>query len=120
MIIRFFKSGTSKGYAPVGYMMRLKDHDGSMRTVAPELLLGDPSATIDLINMINRKYKYTSGLISFREEETPTADQMLQIIEDFRKTFLPGLDEDNFNDLWVIHSDKKILNYILLLYLKSS
>lgn len=107
MIIRIFKSGISKGYAPVNYMTKLKDHDGSIRTVAPELLFGDSSTTIDLINMIDRKHKFISGLISFREEEKPTKNQMLDIVEDFRKSFLPGLEVDSFNDLWVIHNDKK-------------
>lgn len=107
MIIRFYKSGTSKYYSPVNYMIGLRDHDGSIRSVAPELLIGDPSTTNDLIKMITRKHKYISGVIAFREEENPTENQLTDIINDFRKTFLPELDEDNFNDIWVIHSDKK-------------
>ena len=87
--------------------MGMKDHNGAIRSVAPEVLEGDPQLTIDLINLIERKHKYTSGVISFREEEKPTEKQMKQIMNDFRKSFLPGLDKNNFNDLWVIHRDKK-------------
>lgn len=107
MIVRLFNSGTSNGNAPVNYLMGMKDHNGEIRSVAPELLEGDPQLTIDLINSIERQHKYTSGVISFRKEELPTEKQMKQIIKDFRKSFLPGLDKDNFSDLWVIHRDKK-------------
>jgi len=107
MIVRLFSSGTSNGNSPVNYLMGNKDHNGNIRSVAPELLEGDPETTISLINLIQREHKYTSGVISFREEEKPTEKQMKQIIKDFRKSFLPGLDADSFNDLWVIHRDKK-------------
>ena len=106
MLVSIFDSGTSNGQSPVNYLLGDKDHTGQIRSVKPELISGDPSTTIDLINMIDRKYKYTSGVIAFRAEENPTEKQQLEIINAFRKSFMPGLDEDNFNDLWVAHRDK--------------
>lgn len=107
MLISLFNSGTSNGQSPVNYLMGDKDHTGEIRSVLPELVDGDPQTTIDLINNIDRKYKYTSGVIAFRAEEYPTEKEQKEIINAFRKSFLPGLDkEDNFKDLWVAHRDK--------------
>ncbi len=107
MITKIFDSGTSNGQAPVNYLLGDIDHTGQIRSVKPELVLGNPNTTIDLINSIDRKFKYTSGVLSFRYEEKPTQKQQLEIINDFRKSFMPGLNaKENFNDLWVLHKDK--------------
>ena len=107
MITKIFDSGTSNGQAPVNYLLGNIDHTGQIRSVKPELVLGNPNTTIDLINSIDRKFKYTSGALSFRYEEKPTPKQQLEIINDFRKSFLSGLNpKENFNDLWVLHKDK--------------
>ncbi|MDP1521659.1 MAG: relaxase/mobilization nuclease domain-containing protein [Methylotenera sp.] len=107
MLISIFNSGSSNGQSPVNYLLNNKDHTGKIRSVLPELVDGDPQTTIDLINNIDRKYKYTSGVIAFRAEENPTEKEQKEIINAFRKSFLPGLDkQDNFNDLWVAHLDK--------------
>lgn len=106
MLVSIFDSGTSSGQAPVNYLLGDKDHTGQIRSVKPELIDGDPQSTIDLINSITRKYKYTSGVIAFRPEENPTDKEQKEIINVFRKSFMPGLNEENFNDLWVAHRDK--------------
>lgn len=107
MLTKLFDSGISGGESPVNYLLGDIDHTGKIRSVKPEMILGDPQTTIDLINSIDRKFKYTSGVLSFRYEEKPTHKQQLEIIEDFRKSFLPGLSaKENFNDLWVLHKDK--------------
>ena len=92
MITKIFDSGTSNGQAPVNYLLGNIDHTGQIRSVKPELVLGNPNTTIDLINSIDRKFKYTSGALSFRYEEKPTPKQQLEIINDFRKSFLSGLN----------------------------
>lgn len=106
MLSKIFNSGTSKGQSPVNYLLGDKDHTGKIRSVKPEVISGDPELTVDLINMVERKYKYTSGVLSFRTEENPTDKEIKEIISAFRKSFMPGLNEDNFNDLWVAHRDK--------------
>lgn len=93
MITKIFDSGTSNGQAPVNYLLGDTDHTGQIRPVQPELVIGNPNTTIDLINSIDRKFKYTSGVLSFRYEEKPTQKQQLEIINDFRKSFMPGLSD---------------------------
>ncbi len=106
MIVRIFKSGVSNGESPVKYLLGNTDHAGNVRAVKPEVLEGSPQTTIDVINSIQRKYKYISGCISFRDSEKPTRSKLYEIIDDFKKTFCPGLNGDNFNSLFVLHQDK--------------
>lgn len=106
MIVRIFKSGVSNGESPVKYLLGNTNHAGNERAVKPEVLEGNPQTTIDVINSIQRKYKYISGCISFRDSEKPTRSQLYEIIDDFKKTFCPGLTGDNFNSLFVLHQDK--------------
>lgn len=105
MIVRFFNTGTSQGESPVHYLLRLRDHNGDVRSEVPELLAGSPQLTIDLINNITRKHKYSSGCFAFRPEEQPTRAQLFNIIDGFKIVVAPGLTEDQFNSLFVIHRD---------------
>lgn len=101
MIVRFFNSGQSNGQSPINYLLTEKN-----RSVKPEVLEGIPQTTIGIINSIDRQYKYSSGVIAFRDEEHPTKQQLYQIIDRFRESFMPGLSQEHFNDLWVLHRDK--------------
>lgn len=105
MIVRFFSTGTSHGESPVHYLLRLRDHNGDIRDEVPELLAGSPQLTIDLINGITRKHKYSSGCLAFRPEEQPTRAQLFNIIDGFKVVVAPGMTEDQFNSLFVIHRD---------------
>lgn len=106
MIVRIFSSGISKGEGPVNYLLSDKDHTGKSRAVKPEVLEGSPSTTVDIINNIDRKWKYVSGVIAFRHNEQPTQSQMLEIVSQFKSTFCAGLTADQFNTLFVLHRDK--------------
>lgn len=112
MIIKIFKNvgkGPSRG--AINYLLG-KDAEGKVRDPAPVLLNelttseGSKDAVAFLIDSNKRQNKYTSGVISFRDNEKPTAIQIQEIIKDFRKIFLPGLDENRAPVLWVLHRDK--------------
>ncbi|MEZ2298003.1 hypothetical protein [Variovorax sp. RCC_210] len=106
MIVRIFKSGTSNGEAPVNYLLSMKDHTGQPRDVAPEVLEGHPATTISVINAIQRKHRYVSGVLAFRDDEKPTRAQMYEVIDSFKKTVAPGLSDRQFNSLFVLHTEK--------------
>lgn len=106
MIVRVFKSGTSNGEAPVNYLLSMKDHAGQPRDVAPEVLAGHPATTIAVINGIQRKHRYVSGVLAFRDDEKPTRAQMYEVIDAFKKTVAPGLTDRHFNSLFVLHLEK--------------
>ena len=106
MIVRVFNSGRSNGESPVNYLMSDNDHTGKPRAVKPEVLEGHPATTISVINSIERKHKYVSGVIAFRPEEKPSRDQLKEVIKSFKSAVLPGLGADQFNSLFVLHRDK--------------
>ena len=106
MIVRFFNTGTGNGEAPVKYLLSAHSHDGEERAHKPELLEGSPALTIELINGIQRKYKYASGCLAFRSAEQPTRAELLRILDQFKKVVAPGLSPDQFNALFVLHRER--------------
>lgn len=112
MLVKIFKNvgkGSSRG--PISYLLG-KDKDGKPREPRPvelnQLLTseGSKDAVAFLIDSNKRANKYTSGVIAFRDDEKLRPVQIQEIIKDFRKTFLPGLDENNVPILWVMHREK--------------
>ena len=106
MIVRVFSSGTGRGQGPINYLLSSKDHTGVTRKVLPKIMEGNPNTTIEIINSISREWKYVSGVIAFRDNEKPTQEQMLLVIDKFKKTFCAGLSANQFNALFILHRDK--------------
>lgn len=106
MIIRIFSSGKSNGQSPVNYLLNDKNHTGEARSQKPEVLEGgNPNTTIEIINSIGREWKYVSGVIAFRNEEKPSREEMLNVIDKFKQTFCAGLNNNQFNSLFVLHKE---------------
>ena len=105
MIVKIFDSGTAPGHGPVNYLLSDKDHTGKSRSVKPEVLLGDPKLTRDIIDNIQNKQKYTSGVIALRKEEILNRKDWLYIIDKFHEYMMP-LGNERINSLWVAHHDK--------------
>ncbi len=104
MLVKFFKGGTGKGSSPVNYLIRETDSKGVRREPLPEVIKGNPKQTIQVIDSLDFKYKFHSGVISFAPEDAPTEAQQKAIIESFEKTAFPGLEADQYDILWVRHS----------------
>lgn len=120
MIIKVFKNtgkGPSRG--PLNYLLG-KDKNGNEREPRPAILAGSKEAVAFLIDNNHRQQKYTSGVISFRDNERPTAKQLKELFKDFRKTFLPGLDEDKAPLLMVRHLEKGNLEIHFLIAKQTS
>ena len=112
MIIKIFKNvgkGSSRG--PISYLLG-KDKDGNIRDPLPVELNkfmsseGSKDSVAFLIDNNHRANKYTSGVIAFRADEKPTPKQIQEVIKEFRKTLMPGLDENKVPVLWVMHREK--------------
>ncbi|WP_197339870.1 relaxase/mobilization nuclease domain-containing protein [Ralstonia solanacearum] len=98
------------------YLLSEKDHAGKPRRVAPEILDGDPLMVASIANQTHRAHKYACGCLSFRDGEQPTPAQQKEIMRDFERTFLPGLQKgQHYVIAWVAHEDKGNLelNYLL-------
>lgn len=104
MLVKFFAGGTGAGKSPVNYLIRETDSKGVRREPLPEVIKGNPNQTIQLIDSVNFKYKFHSGVISFAPEDNPTEQQQQELIESFEKTAFAGLEPDQYDILWVRHS----------------
>ena len=102
MLIRIFKQGRNDGYFPTNYLMSEDKHKGHK----PECVRGDVELTRDIINSIQRKNKYVSGVISFRKSEMISDEKQQELIDEFERQMAPFDDAGRFNSLWVRHMDK--------------
>jgi len=75
-----------------------------VRDPLPEVLRGDPSQMVDLINACPHKWSYRAGVLSFATEDAPTLDQQNALIDGFEQLAFAGLDSDQWNCLWVRHT----------------
>ena len=103
MVVQFFKGGrTYKGAkSAVAYLLNERLEQGTAKVYE-----GNPDLTLKIISQINRKWKFTSGVISFEEPYEKISSLLPQIKEEFEKTFFPGLNKDQYNILYVLHTDK--------------
>lgn len=100
MVVKFFankKGGSSKA---IDYLLNHREKDGTAR-----VLQGDPQLTREIINSIQYKQKTTVGVLSF-EEANLSEELKYQLMADFEKHLLPGLEKEQYNILWVEHRDK--------------
>lgn len=106
MIVQFFNHGTGSSRSAITYLLQENDSEGKKREPQPEIFSGDPKLTGFLIDNNPRKFKYSSGVIAFRDGEKPTDRELKQIVKSFRESFCPDLGEDKVNMLIVRHQDK--------------
>lgn len=106
MILTFVNAGTSNSSSVIDYLFSAKDANGTLRNPPAELLEGDVLLTSHLIDSNNRKFRYSSLAISFRNSEKPTDEELRNVIASFRETFCPNLGPEKANLLVVKHQDK--------------
>lgn len=99
MLIKFFARGKGSGAAPVDYVC----HTAGRENAPPEVLRGDADLTKNLIDSIDRDWRYTSGVVSFALEDAPTPEQQERVMDAFEKAAFAGLEQDQYNILWVRH-----------------
>lgn len=102
MLVKFFRRGKGGGDSPVNYLLgENRDRQGAT------VLRGNAELTRELINSTNYARRYTSGCLSFEEQESAiTDDQKRLVMELFEQTIFTGLQSDQYNILWVEHTDK--------------
>ncbi len=105
MLVKFFARGVGKGSGPVEYITRLDNpNTGTLREPAPEVIRGNPEITKRLIDGLDFKYKYNSGVLSFSIEDAPTEKEQQELIDSFEEYAFAGINHDSYNTLWVRHT----------------
>ncbi len=101
MLIKFFGGAGAGG----GIASYLTDPTRAGREgCPPEVLRGDIERTVELIDSQNRKWTFTTGVISFALEDQPTEAQQTALMDDFERLAFAGLEPDQYDITWVRHS----------------
>ena len=102
MLVKFFSRGSGGGDSPVNYLLgEDREREGA------SILRGNPEITKELINSTDYARRYTSGCLSFEEAPDAVTDKTkAQIMDIFEQTIFAGLESDQYNILWVEHTDK--------------
>lgn len=109
MVVKFFGNKKGGSVKALDYLLNEREKNGTAR-----VLVGDEQLTRNIINSISFKHKVCVGCLSF-EEENIDEDLKYKIMEDFEKHLLPSLESDQYNILWVEHTDKNRLelNFVI-------
>lgn len=100
MIVKFFKRGSGSCKATIDYLIG-KNNDRQDATV----LHGDARLTQQLADSLEFSNRYTVGVLSFAEADLDN-DKKQEIMREFERTLLAGLDKDQYNICWIQHQDK--------------
>ena len=90
MLMKVFPHGTGEGDKPSRYLVR-PDYPGR-DTAPPHVLRGDPAMTRALIDSIERRWKFTSGVLSWHPDEKISEAQEEEVIDAFECVAFAGLD----------------------------
>lgn len=129
MFIKFFDSGRGGGKGPTDYCCNvqvptiisvpdpktgrlkaqvLRDDAGKpvlkIRTPPPEILAGDKNRTRVLIDSLDFKWRYSSGVIAFAPDDQPSDKQQKQLMAEFEALAFAGFDRERYDILWIRHS----------------
>lgn len=109
MVVKFFSNKKGGSVKALDYLLNEREKDGTARVLA-----GDEQLTRNIINSISFKHKVCVGCLSF-EEQNIDEDLKYKIMSDFEKHLLPSLESDQYNILWVEHTDKNRLelNFVI-------
>lgn len=100
MIVDFFRHGTGLSKGCLDYLLgedREREH--------AEVLAGEVELIAQLIDSSPFTKKYTSGCLSFYEHDLSESDKQ-KIMQDFEHCLFPGIEQDQYQILWVQHQDK--------------
>lgn len=115
MLVQLFERGRGRGSGPVQYTTKevVPAFDAKGRPIPgktktrvppPEVLRGDPDMVERLIDSSSNEWKYSSGVVAFGNTDSPTEDEVRDVMDDFEKTFFAGLEPDQYSCLWVRHT----------------
>jgi len=101
MIVKFLRNKKGGSSKSIDYLLnKERVKEGTAR-----ILSGDETQTREIIDAITKKQKVTFGVLSFEEANIPAREKK-ELMQEFEKTFLAGLDQEQYNILWVEHTDK--------------
>ena len=117
MHIKFLRHSTGSGRALGDYLKADTDHKGERRELV-RVMRGDPDMVADLIDSIDRKHKYKSGVMAWDPGESVTDEQMEEAVNELERLAFAGLDPNDYS--WcVIRHDNHIHFVSAMIHLPS-
>ena len=101
MLIKFM--GGRGGGGPIAAYLT-DAHRAGREEAAPEVVRGNIERTRELIDGIDRRWTYTTGVISFAVEDAPSEDQQRAVMDEFEALAFAGLDAEQYDIAWVRHA----------------
>ena len=95
MLIKFLARGTGSAGAAADYLLGARDAAGQLRA-GVEVLRGDPHQVAAVADALVFEHKYTSGVIAWAPDDTPTDAQIGAVIDAFEQTAWAGLEPDRY------------------------
>lgn len=119
-------SGGGGGSGPVDYMTDDKYYDKEQgvwqpRDPLPKLIEGDPRLMVQMIDALDHKHRYTSGVLSFTKADTEKLNaagldaSITDITGRLKDMLFSGISEEHRNILIIAHThlDRLELHYVL-------
>lgn len=104
MHIKFLSHGQGSTAGAVRYLLQERDHNGQVRAEVT-VLRGDPHLVAQVADASPHQWRYTSGIIAWAPEDTPSPAEIQAVIEDWEATAFAGLDADQYASCAVLHRD---------------
>jgi hypothetical protein len=103
------KAQSRQGLSAIEYLLNDRVKKGTAR-----ILEGNPELTKSIISDIRNEQKATVGCLSFTEKDLDEKSKY-EIMESFENMLFPGIAKNDYNILWVEHTDKDILelNFVI-------
>ncbi|WP_320008336.1 relaxase/mobilization nuclease domain-containing protein [Maridesulfovibrio sp.] len=102
MLMKVFRHGVGRGAKVVEYVTGKKD--SKRKENPPEVLRGDPDSISALIDTTTRKWRYTSGVLSWAPKDKVTPADERKLMDSFESYAFAGLEPNQYSILWVRHS----------------
>lgn len=102
MLMKVFRHGVGRGASVINYVLDAKD--SKRQHSPPTVLRGDPEQVKQLIDTTSRKWRYTSGVLSWAPDDKVTPKQEQQLMDSFESHAFAGMEPDQYSILWVRHS----------------
>lgn len=104
MHIKFLSHGEGSGKDAIDYLLAEKDHQGKVRAEVT-VLRGNPGLVADVVDSLEFKHRYTSGVIAWSAEDNPSNVEIEAVLTDFEKLSFSGLEQERNSWTAIKHSD---------------
>ena len=105
MHIKFLARGTGSAREAADYLLGARDATGRLRE-GVEVLRGNPDMVAAAADSLEFEHKYTSGVIAWAPDDTPTDAQMGAVLDAFERTAWAGLEPDRYAWAAVVHRER--------------